>query len=165
MQTGVVKSFFKDKGYGFLLVEGENDVFFHVTGYTLPVVADTKGNIVFEYGILQREPRQGDEVIFVSQKTRKGVQARAWAFHDNLASAKTLISWGLKEYQVTRPKGRRNSGFLEVLWRGVDLRRAAALKALKDWGASLQKFDGKDFREVSREAELPNFGISAYRGI
>ncbi len=56
MKNGVVKFFNETKGFGFITVENEGDVFVHVSG-------------------LKEEIRQNDRVVFETQQGKKGVNA------------------------------------------------------------------------------------------
>ena len=60
---GVVKKYLDQKGYGYLKVPGEHDVFFHVTGF----MTETDQDAI----------RQGDEVEFqMGERNGKPVAVR-----------------------------------------------------------------------------------------
>ena len=60
---GIVKKYLHQKGYGYLEVPGERDVFFHVTGF----MTETDQDAI----------RQGDEVEFqMSERNGKPVAVR-----------------------------------------------------------------------------------------
>lgn len=61
MKTGTVKWFNSEKGYGFISVEGENDVFVHYTA-----IQGMAG---------RKNLNEGDKVQFDVEKGAKGLQA------------------------------------------------------------------------------------------
>lgn len=61
MKTGTVKWFNSEKGYGFISVEGENDVFVHYTA-----IQGMTG---------RKNLNEGDKVQFDVEKGAKGLQA------------------------------------------------------------------------------------------
>lgn len=60
MKTGIVKWFNNEKGFGFISVEGEEDVFVHFSA----IIADGRKNLV-----------EGQRVTFDTEKTDRGLQA------------------------------------------------------------------------------------------
>lgn len=51
MQTGVIKKMIQDKGFGFITVQGSEDVFFHITDCITPFAELREGQSVqFEEG-------------------------------------------------------------------------------------------------------------------
>ena len=52
MQTGVIKKMIQDKGFGFITVQGSEDVFFHTTDCVTPFTELREGQTVqFEEGM------------------------------------------------------------------------------------------------------------------
>ncbi|GAA0732563.1 cold-shock protein [Clostridium oceanicum] len=61
MKTGTVKWFNSEKGYGFIQVEGENDVFVHYTA--------------IQSDAARKNLEEGEKVQFEVEKGPKGLQA------------------------------------------------------------------------------------------
>ncbi len=105
MEHGTVKFFDSrdNKRYGFISVEGGEEIFFHFNdGQPFMAIADRDepifggkfGQKLQEiFSIPARDPRPGDKIFFIRCRGRKGYKACPWGFaedyeraHPNLVS-------------------------------------------------------------------------------
>ena len=87
---GVVKKYLDQKGYGYLKVPGEHDVFFHVTGFMIETDQDAI--------------RQGDEVEFeMGERNGKPLAVRIRIIDQELERAWLAIQVSMDKEEEREP--------------------------------------------------------------
>jgi hypothetical protein len=81
VEFGKVKWLDRNKGYGFIVDNKGQDVFFHVSGLRY-IEADREGYPIFGEQVLLEGTRirEGEEIVFVRIRTPRGPQASSWGF-------------------------------------------------------------------------------------
>lgn len=134
MRNGIVKFFDSrsEKRFGFILRDGEQDLFFHFNDGVFPEIDPYTHEVSLnEKNVLSGkhlpDPKKGDELVFYTNSSGwRGEKASPWTFKKNYDEA-VLAAKNMPEptsYRVLESINRLDEpqGKPTILWEGIDLR-------------------------------------------
>ena len=143
METGTVKFFDSrdNKRYGFIVVDGGGEIFFHFNDGENITTNKTKPS--FCAGKVKRDPVKGDRIIFERRPGSKGAKASPWAFAGEGAQIRPTIAsaqmYRVYEQYFTFFGGEEHLDKPKILWEGRDILDLCRKYPVPVWSGGLSR--------------------------
>lgn len=91
MESGIVKNYMADRGFGFIKMEDRKDIFFHVKNGKNVTAGRSEPELSFRNARCAVDPKAGDRLMFELEQGQKGLTANPWCFAEDWKRVKKEI--------------------------------------------------------------------------